>query len=105
MTIEICFYWRRFVRHKQYTLVLCGAESTNEPPLPDNDLGSRSRKCILIPDAVKTAFAHPGILEVHPDYQYGFDVMLASPYMGVEGIRYLEEHWDGEVTRFVKRHP
>lgn len=113
MTIEeggdrntICPYWRRFVRYRQYTLALCGAESTNEPPLLDNDLGPRSRRCILIPtNAAKTAFANPGILEVHPNYQHGFDVILASPYMGVEGIRYLEEHWDGEVMRFVKRHP
>lgn len=126
--IPSCPYWLRRVEYNGSILVLCGAESPGELPLPDGEEGLRLSQCPFfgLEDDTK-AFEWPAIIEISPqpvvisgefrDYLrqvVGDYADLRLPYTrknivfadgtGGNGIAELEEVWPQKEKEFMERH-
>lgn len=125
--LQICPYWRRYIRYGDAVLALCGRESLEESPLVAKE-GARLSQCPFVQDEESLAFLRPAIVEFVPDpeftgslrdfarihlrdydylwlwLRYSLRNVLLSGKAGREGIAELEEAWPQAEEEFIQCH-
>ena len=101
--LPICPYWRRFtVEGGNRILALCGAESPEQAPLPDTDIGERLTECPWW--GQHYAYIAPSIVELGgiDGVAISFGIIFTGE-PGIRGIRKLEALWEEAVKEFHRR--